>query len=55
MNTEFCDECGCEEDDCLCYFLFSSPDFEDKPFKFEHAFESITEESSYFKVKMPEK
>jgi len=50
----FCQDCGELESSCICGSCQESDDVnDDKEWRFEYAFESITEERSSFKHNMP--
>ena len=52
-DEDFCPECGELARDCACGDC-SSQDFDDEgDFKFEYAFESITDSKSFFKPNQP--
>ena len=48
---DFCTECGELPIQCSCYFLVQGVLEDNIPFKFEYAFEHLTEETSVFKRK----
>lgn len=54
-DYEFCPDCGENIDYCVCQPLHECQEFDndDNDWKFEYAFESVTESRSRFKKHMP--
>lgn len=53
-HYEFCQDCGEEYPECRCE-LYDCQNNDDDEFKFEYAFESITQRNSSFKKNTPVK
>lgn len=51
---DYCPDCGEKENMCSCYFYFEGGEDSNPDFKFEYAFESITQKSSIFKRNLSE-
>ena len=52
MKNSYCEDCGEEYSDCICT-LISYIDYQESSFKFEWAFESLTEGYTKFKAVPP--
>ncbi len=46
---DICEDCQHFKDDCHCYFLERTAKPRDVDWKFEYAFEQLTEKTSFFK------
>lgn len=49
---DVCEECQHFKDDCHCYFLVRTAKPTSPDWKFEYAFEQLTEKTSYFKANL---